>query len=1086
MDHAVREFVGGTHADVPTDVLSDILSGKIQLLALVRMLGESLTSEDDTVRSRAVTFLSVVVVHLASQNSAHTHEQLTRQTVRTLTIFFCEKLPDAAAIADAMARASNATAPIVPMTAAREMITEAERHAVAQSSMLADCLKAILALSAVGHEGNEAVSRNAFGGEEARTVAQTLFQTLELRVHAQPLRMLVCEILDSLVARNRAGLRAFPGGEPAFFAGYTRLVGGEKDPRNLLILFGIARVLLLEWHLDDASAEAMYNVLCCYFPITFRPPPDDPYHITPDDLKRALRACMSATPAFARLALPLLIEKLGAAGGATKVDTLQTLDACLPVYGTAAAMAHADAIWGLLKLDILQPTDEDSAACAQTTLSTLLRVVYQDTADVRGEAGAGLAQSVLDEACGELRSPGKTLAKMSMKLVQALISATPATAALALDNVLRLLLQLARDVSAEETGHVMELLAALLVLVCRGSVSGEGGTPGSEATLIVPLRPLHDELFATLTRGVEAHAHASALHGLVSLVQLPGFLTQEEIEYAARCVQHVLLDTPNDALRAEALQGLADMLKAHKHAIETQTVPFLLAQLPHERPTDLVRVRIALGALARLCVAPDLFERLCVRLFALLSAICEVQSNDAVDVGYACALLATLQVCLEAKIAAAHTDVPKYAASLPERLLHLLLPPICAGGQPMVAAALPVVQRASEMLAVVVPHIAAHHAQGLFDALPHWFQLPDGMPAAARAAVLDPSAPAMHSQLLAPCVAIVAALPRNVILPSDAWLDAALAWVLARDAAETQNAALEFQSVGFLVCALTNKYTADEEPALCRFWDALTTLPDERAAHALDVWVWAARGYLARGTAAGSAMLDRLQALLGDERLGLAAANAFRVLSVHDALLRRANGFQVRLLYKQRLLETLLPQLVAAYERAVPGSAMRTTCLVALATLLPALPHAALHARIVSLLPLLVHTLGIDDAGARTQAARALFVTLQSVPVAEAAESRSSAEATVAAIQTHLDTLVTHLVANVAPSPVTPPAARSASLQLLGALVPRLPHEALVPHRRRVIQELGILGRGVDDPRRSVRADAVDCRDVWYRVDVLA
>jgi DNA repair/transcription protein MET18/MMS19 len=42
--------------------------------------------------------------------------------------------------------------------------------------------------------------------------------------------------------------------------------------------------LTLPFHHQD-----LFDIVFCYFPITFRPPPDDPYGITSDDLKLALR-----------------------------------------------------------------------------------------------------------------------------------------------------------------------------------------------------------------------------------------------------------------------------------------------------------------------------------------------------------------------------------------------------------------------------------------------------------------------------------------------------------------------------------------------------------------------------------------------------------------------------------------------------------------------------------------------------------------------------------------------------------------------------------------------------------------------------
>lgn len=77
----------------------------------------------------------------------------------------------------------------------------------------------------------------------------------------------------------------------------------------------------------------MFDITFCYFPITFKPPPSDPYGITPLDLKLALRSCLSATPRFGLSALPLFIEKLSTSLGEAKRDVLQTLKQCLPVYG---------------------------------------------------------------------------------------------------------------------------------------------------------------------------------------------------------------------------------------------------------------------------------------------------------------------------------------------------------------------------------------------------------------------------------------------------------------------------------------------------------------------------------------------------------------------------------------------------------------------------------------------------------------------------------------------------------------------------------------------------------------------------------
>lgn len=57
-----------------------------------------------------------------------------------------------------------------------------------------------------------------------------------------------------------------------------------------------------------------------YFPITFKPPPNDPYGITTQDLKDRLRDCISSTPDFAPYSFPALLDKLDSTSMNTKVN----------------------------------------------------------------------------------------------------------------------------------------------------------------------------------------------------------------------------------------------------------------------------------------------------------------------------------------------------------------------------------------------------------------------------------------------------------------------------------------------------------------------------------------------------------------------------------------------------------------------------------------------------------------------------------------------------------------------------------------------------------------------------------------------
>lgn len=118
--------------------------------------------------------------------------------------------------------------------------------------------------------------------------------------------------------------------------GIVDLMTGEKDPRNLMMVFSILKVVMMEWditnHVEVRSLlsqvlvlylllQLLFDSVYNYFPITFRPPPNDPYGITAQDLKGRLQDCISSTRHFAPHSIPALLEKLDSTSANVKVRT---------------------------------------------------------------------------------------------------------------------------------------------------------------------------------------------------------------------------------------------------------------------------------------------------------------------------------------------------------------------------------------------------------------------------------------------------------------------------------------------------------------------------------------------------------------------------------------------------------------------------------------------------------------------------------------------------------------------------------------------------------------------------------------------
>lgn len=74
------------------------------------------------------------------------------------------------------------------------------------------------------------------------------FQDLQIR--PQPQRLQILELLNDLMSKHRNALKKL-GNESV--VGITDLVIGEKDPRNLMVIFSILKVVMMEW---DTSGHA--------------------------------------------------------------------------------------------------------------------------------------------------------------------------------------------------------------------------------------------------------------------------------------------------------------------------------------------------------------------------------------------------------------------------------------------------------------------------------------------------------------------------------------------------------------------------------------------------------------------------------------------------------------------------------------------------------------------------------------------------------------------------------------------------------------------------------------------------------------
>ncbi|KAL0055388.1 hypothetical protein WJX82_011614 [Trebouxia sp. C0006] len=343
------------------DIAAKIQSGSSSINDLIEGLGHSLVSDDETERGRAALLLGeVVTLASASVNAQSTQEHLVQ--------FLSSRLADWPSV-----------------------------HG---------CLKGIAGL---------------ISSEQGPPASKLLCPVVKalLNVHittlAQADRMLALTIL--LQALQSCGTLLVRSGTDVI-SGVIAAIDGEKDPRCLLLSFQLSQQVVKIYEASpsvpaaqeslQADYEELFDVVACYFPISFTPPPNNVHGITREDLAGALQTTVTCTTLFTPLFIPMLVEKLSSTLRQAKLDALSALAAAAEAYRPDAMQPHLSAIWHALRGELLAPA---APGLLPTDLTSTQQIASKaaeclsKTAKALSQQGdEALAMKVLEDEqiCGDL------------------------------------------------------------------------------------------------------------------------------------------------------------------------------------------------------------------------------------------------------------------------------------------------------------------------------------------------------------------------------------------------------------------------------------------------------------------------------------------------------------------------------------------------------------------------------------------------------------------------------------------------------------------------------------------------------------
>ncbi|GHJ87563.1 hypothetical protein NliqN6_3965 [Naganishia liquefaciens] len=1020
----------------PAELVRAVQDGSVGLLDVVRALGEYITSTEDDVRRKGVALLTDVV-------SQTPKEKINRQSTQVLTGFFADKLEDHESVPFA--------------------------------------LQALVALSKLP----------TFGSGESVKTYRAVVENVKMRSHVQSTRYWVFALIDSLMAHHRVALKKM--GDD-FVASYIKVAEGEKDPRNLMMGFSIMRVILIEFdpylHLED-----LFDIIFCYFPITFRPPPNDPYGITSDDLKLSLRKCMAATPRFAPLAMPVFLEKLAPSLGASKRDVLQSLTACIPVYGQQAIQGYASDLWDNLKTEIFYSPDAQIEADALETFRTMIVTLYPESK----ENSIDLAQEIIKECQEILQEPEKSKAKPATKILSGLIFASPNVGRFALSQVLpQLFRQYHTESEIPHRGPILSVIAELLGSLVE-AYSTEGTTRSHSKEKAVEM--YRDELLSLLSSGMEAPTLAmktAGLQGAVNLCHIDGFLSAEEVSFLVQKVNELLLQLDFGDLRKSALEGLVSIAKLTRKPIEEITLPLLFGKLPDTAPplddeVKRLEYKHILASVSVLCALPGLLELMILRTLSRLENLASFeQAPNAADVdpvtrecnaAYAYSLLHSLLLTIRRKIQNGDLDVAKHFDTIVPRLFDYFVTGAVSRAKEPIRTDVRLLSAAASIIETITQTLSKERqvsfAAGLLQAYQNGdfkallFKAQQDVPDSIQPFSSE-AAESTQNLIILFSAALIAlpAEPEVLSVDVNALLNSLLEWYLSSlHHSQTQKVAVQQ-----ILASLANKRAPDIESFLARVKDEVWSsrvvnenLSTMERTDAIEAWIWIARGLLVRNHASALPMIVQVFGLF--EQSGPfveRAAKSLRILADKNGerILSKDHFCTVKPLYKQKLYNTLLPALVDG------GNKQSTAQLLALGSIINTIPKSMIMSELPKMLPMIMRSLSLPDPELRCNMLEVLTSILE-------VQDDSADEV----LHAQAKSLVEKLLVIAIPEegvPETTAAIRSraASLRCLGIFPDVIRYDALHPVKNKVIRELGT---AVDDAKRIVRREAVDTRSKWYK-----